>query len=393
MNRSWIELDGEALLHNLKIIKERLDPGTKMMAVVKANGYGCGICRVATFLEAHGIRHFAVATIEEAIELRKAGISSPVLVLGGTAIEYVRELIELRITQALVTIEYAEELNKAAEAYAAREGLCPEKAKVLVHMAIDTGMHRIGAGADQADEIAKIYRLPYLDVKGCFTHLCAADSNNEDDVNFTKGQIAKYFAVVEALKAKGIDLGLTHIQNSYSCFNYTPQPCDYARPGILMYGALSSRRDYLCEDPGFMPVLSLKVRISSVREINEGETVGYGRTYKAESKRKIATVGIGYGDGIPRNLSGGKLEGLVKGMRIRGTGRVCMDQTMFDVTDVPGVKAGDIVTLIGKDGDEEIRVEEVAEAAGTITNEFLCRLGRRIENLGFTKAGDPDFYF
>ncbi len=376
MNRAWIELDKNALKENIEKIQSRLAPGCRIMAVMKAEAYGHGAVQTANFLEKNGVRDFCTATFDEAMQLRLSGVEGQILVLGYTDPGKAGEMADYGITQAVTCLEYAKQLDDAV-AILAENGK-----KVPVHIAVDSGMHRIGILYNEVGEMEEVYKLPNLKVTGIFSHLCAADSDSEKDRDFTKMQIERYFGAIDALRARGIDVKGTHLQNSYACVNYTPQPCDYARLGILMFGARSSETDWLDSDPGIRPVLSLRTKVTSVRSIGEGESVGYGCAFMADRPMRIASIGIGYADGIPRALGNGKMRVILHGQYAQGIGRICMDQMMIDISSIPDVRVGDTVTLIGTDGACGIRVEELAENAGTITNEILSRLGSRLERAG-----------
>ena len=386
MNRTWIELDSAALKHNLEELSSEFGPNTGIMGVVKANGYGHGAAQIASKLSEFGVDHFCVAALSEGIELRKAGIGGTIIVLGYTAPAFIMDAYRYGITQTLVSLEYAKQLDEVFGEMI--EATMPENkdAKLLANMAIDTGMHRIGVAKDDYDAMAQIYQLKHIQVTGMFTHLPVADTGEPQHVDFTKGQIEAFFKAKEELKKRGIDPGYCHCQNSFGSVNYSPLPeADYARFGILMYGAQQVYEDYSKRPLHLEPVMTLKAHIASVREIAPGETVGYGRTFTAERPTKIATVCIGYADGVPRNLSGGKLRAIVNGQYCQGAGRICMDQLMLDVTDIPDVKMGDVAILLGKDGDKALYAEDWARDAGTITNELYTRLSPRIENNGFVK--------
>lgn len=385
MNRAWIELDEQALLKNIAAVQDLLQKDCSIMAVVKADAYGHGACQVANCLERHGIRAFAVATLDEAIALRKGGVTGQILILGYTAPDQVMELLQYQITQTIVSPDYAEQLNRCCEAVCGAS-LPEHRVRLDVHVALDTGMHRIGIDAEDLDAVERIYRYEALHVTGVFSHLCVADSDEPDQVSFTRRQIEAYQTALHRLRARGIDVQGTHLLNSYGCINYPQVDADFARLGLLMFGVRSMTDDYLAQPLPMEPVMTLRAHITSVRTIAPGETVGYGRTYCASAPTRIATVAIGYADGISRNLSG-KLRGAVHGRYVPQVGRICMDQLMLDVTDVPDTRTGDIVTLIGRDGPCVIRAEELAEKSGTITNELLSRLGGRLENHGFVKAG------
>lgn len=365
--RAWVEINLEALRHNIKVLKGSLPKRCKIMAVVKANAYGHGDVEISTELNKVGIRHFAVATVSEGIHLRKNGIKGEILVLGYTPPEELESLVHYGLSQTILGKNYAEVLDKT--------GL-----KIKVHVKLDTGMHRLGMDCQDTEEIERIYSYKNLVFKGIFTHLCSADILEKEEVRFTDRQIKLFFKTVSDLRSKGIDVGKVHAQSSYGVLNYPELPCDYARIGIAMYGILSSHADTLVR-PDLFPVLSVKAKIMLVREVGANESVGYGRTYKASKNMRIAIVSIGYADGIPRNLSSQNGYVLVKSKKAPIIGRICMDQFTVDISEIEGVRPNDVVTVIGRDGHEEIRCEDFAVKSGTISNEILSRLGNRLEYL------------
>ncbi len=385
MNRIWIELDAEALRHNVEECRKRIAPETKVMGIVKANAYGHGAVQVASKLYEFGVDFFGVATLDEGIELRNAGIGGSILVLGYTAPSCAGELYKYDLIQTLVDLDYAKQLDECF-GQAVKASLPRAKApRLKCHIAVDTGMHRIGFMIDRFEDMKEAYGLENLDVCGLFSHLCVSSSPVEDNVKFTHLQIERFFDIKKRLEEAGIDPGTTSLQNSFATVNYPKQPADYARYGILMYGMRSNYKDYLSQPVDLRPVMTLKTHIECVREIAPGETVGYGRTFKAERPTKIATCTCGYADGIPRTLSGGKLRAIVNGHYVYGVGRICMDQLMLDVTDVPDVRTGDVAILIGSDGEKRIAIEDWTEPAGSISNAILSCLSSRVENMGFVK--------
>lgn len=363
-DRAWRETDLEALAHNAWQIREALAPECDLMAVVKAEAYGHGAVAVARQLRKERVKAFAVASLEEGISLRRHGIFGEILVLGYTAPDQARQLRRWRLTQAVVDAAYGEAL--------AEQGV-----RLKVHLALDTGMHRLGIPAGDHEAIARMYRLPWLKITGTFSHLCVADSPAPGDKGYTSRQLNLFYEALRWMTDQGYPPGETHIQSSYGIWNLPPQPCTWARPGIALYGVGSddtpTRRQL-----ELRPVLSLRARVASVRGLEPGQGAGYGLAFRPDTPRLLATVTIGYADGLPRCLPqrGGQV--LIRGVRCPMVGRVCMDQLLVDVTAVPQVVPGDVVTLIGRDGDGEIRAEEVAAWCGTITNELLSRLGHRL---------------
>ena len=250
-----------------------------------------------------------------------------------------------------------------------------------VHIAIDTGMHRLGMPCGHTEEICGIFQMENLFVDGLFTHLSASDSMEPAERQFTQRQAKAFYGLVDELKRRGIRCPKLHLQASYGVLNYPELAGDHARVGIALYGVLSTGADTDALDQKLMPVLSLKARVASVRTIDTGESAGYGLDFAAPCSMRIAALSIGYADGLPRQLSGGVGSALIAGQRAPIVGRVCMDQVLVDVSAIPGVRAGETAVLIGRSGGEEITAGDLAEQAGTITNEILSRLGARLERI------------
>lgn len=374
MNRAWIELDKNALTHNIRRYQSLLPAGCQIMGVVKADAYGHGANIVASHLSTLGVRHFATATLDEAVRLRKAGISGEILILGYSDPESFPLLAAYDLTQTATCPAHGAELEKFGREHGVR---------LKVHIAVDTGMHRIGFLPEDLDEIRRLYASDALHVTGIYSHLCVADTEEAEQVVFSRGQADKFRQTVDALRSRGVEPGTVHLLSSYAAINYPEYAYDYARLGILMFGVKSDPADYLREDLQPMPVMTLKAHITSVRDIGPGETVSYGRIFRAERPTKVASVAIGYADGIPRCLSGGKLRAIVHGQYAQGIGRICMDQLMLDVTGIGGVQVGDEAVFIGRSGDRVIYAEELAQNSGSITNELFSRLGARLEGRGF----------
>jgi len=363
--RACLEIDLNNLEHNVRALKSAMPDKCELMAVVKAEAYGHGTYEIATHLNRTGVKAFAAATIDEGIRLRRYGISGEILILGYTAPERAKELRKYDLTQTLIDYEYSLLLD--------RQGY-----NVKAHIKIDTGMHRLGFDAEDAENISAVFSLKHIKVCGIFTHLCAADSVDEKDVRYTKMQIDSFYRLLESIKEKGISIPKIHIQSSYGLLNYPELNCDYVRAGVALYGVLSSPRDKTKLQLDLRPVLSLKSRVIQLRRVKNGDCVGYNRSFKAERDSLIAILPIGYADGYPRNLSCGKGYVLINGHRAPVVGKVCMDLMAVDVTDCPNVTIGSIATLIGRDGDEEITAPMLAENAESITNELLSRMGRRL---------------
>ena len=364
-DRAWIELDQDSLRHNVNEFRNAMRPGCELMAVMKAEAYGHGMYEAAVCVSRMGVNAFAVASVEEGIRLRRFGISGEILILGYTDPERAKELCGYDLTQTLIDYPYARLLNQQHKA-------------VKVHVKVDTGMHRLGFGKGEADRIAHVFSMKYLKVCGIYTHLCAADSLEAEDVRFTKQQIGSFYGLLEKLKERGIAIPKVHIQSSYGFLNYPELPCDYVRAGIALYGVLSAPGDRTRLELDLRPVLSLKSKVVLIRKIRTGESVGYGRAFTAERDSRIAVLPLGYGDGLPRNLSCGRTQAVIRGQRVPVIGRICMDQLMVDITDAHGIFVGDTATFIGWDGSLEAAAPDLADQGGTITNELLSRLGGRL---------------
>ncbi|MCI9604379.1 MAG: serine racemase VanT catalytic subunit [Ruminococcus sp.] len=363
--RAWIELDLANLRHNAETLKKAMQPGCELMAVLKAQAYGHGMYETAVTLARMGVRAFAVATIEEGIRLRRYGISGEILILGYTHPERAGELAGYDLTQTLIGYQYARLLNR-------------QRRPVKVHIKVDTGMHRLGFDKEDAEKIVRVCSMRNLNIQGIYTHLCAADSLKQEDVGFTEGQIGSFYELLGMLEEKGISIPKVHIQSSYGLLNYPELSCDYVRAGIALYGVYSSPGAQTRLDLDLRPVLSLKSRVVLIRHIEKGESVGYGRAFTAHRESRIAVLPAGYGDGLPRNLSAGRLKAVIRGQSAPVVGRICMDQLMVDITGIEGVCVGDTATLIGRDNKLQVRAEDLAERGESITNELLSRMGERL---------------
>ncbi len=366
-DRAFVEIDLENLDNNIEEIEKILQPKTKIMAVVKANAYGHDISIISKHLQDKGILDFAVATVEEGIKLRKNGIKGNILILGYTDFKNLHYVIEYDLIQTIVDYNYSKIIENMTF-----------NGKIKAHIKINTGMNRIGEKPENIDKIIAIFENKNLDVIGVFGHLSACDSNSEDDVEYTRKKIALFQNCVAVLKSKGYDFK-AHLQSSYGLLNYNELNLDYARIGIIMYGIDNSKDSYSKIKLNLKPVLTLKARITSIREIAKNDSVGYGRVYIAKEKRIIASVSIGYADGLPRNLQGKGAFVKINDDYAPIIGRICMDQIMIDITDIKNVKVGDFVVLIGE--EEKISAVAMAFKIDTITNELLSRLGDRLPRI------------
>lgn len=362
--RAWREVDLEAVAHNAACLQKRMGPGCRLMAVVKADAYGHGAGPMARYLERRGVAAFAVACLAEGISLRRRGVRGLILILGYTPPEAAEELARWRLTQCVADEAHGRALSAAG-------------VPLEAHLALDTGMHRLGIPAEDHEAIARTWMLPNLRFTGTFSHLCVSDSASPEDQAFTQSQLDRFYGAVARMAAAGLNPGVVHIQASYGILNLPPQPCAWARAGIALYGVYSREEDRPTVDP-LRPALSLRARVAALRTVPAGEGAGYGLAFRAGEDTQLAVVTVGYADGLPRMLAQAGGEILIRGVRCPMAGRMCMDQLLVDVTGVPQTVPGDVVTLIGRDGGAEIRAEEVAARCGTITNELLSRLGARL---------------
>ncbi len=369
LKRAWAEISLDAIEHNYTAYKNAIGGDKEIMCVVKADCYGHCDKAIAPFLEKElGVKRFAVSNIEEARRVRESGVMGDILILGYTPPEVAKELCELNIIQAITEPSYAKELCR----------FIPDGKKLSVHIAIDTGMTRIGLHCDSIDDIVsgilEISSLQKLAAQGIFTHLSVADSDDEGDIEYTKAQISRLMDVKASLIEKGVKMPCVHYLNSAGGIYHDGSGSDLARLGIILYGLMPNASLPLPFSPE--PALTLKARVAQVKGIKKGEFVSYGRTFMADADMELATVAIGYADGYPRALSG-KGELLINGKRAKIIGRVCMDQLMCDVTGLDA-KAGDVVTLIGSDGDEKITADEIASLCNTIGYEIVCGISKRV---------------
>lgn len=371
LKRAWAEVSLPQLIKNYNIIKSLNSPDTDVMAVVKADAYGHGDEHIIRCLaDDCGVRYFAVSNLDEAIAVRSFCPEADILILGYTPPEYAHEISVYNIIQGVVSAEYAESLAKNT----------PEP--IRCHVKIDTGMGRIGLKYDKpedcAAEILHIMKIEKIAVEGIYTHFAAADSDDPDNIAYTNKQEKFILDTNEILIKQGIKLPHVHFMNSAAtCYRNSPKST-LSRAGIILYGL---HPDISLDIPkGLEPVMELKAVISQVKTVDSGVCISYGRTFVTDKKTRIATVTIGYADGYSRQLSS-KGEILVHGKRCRIVGRVCMDQLMIDVSNVPEAKSGDIVTLIGRDGDDIITADELASIYGTIGYEVVCGISKRVPRI------------
>jgi len=370
-------IDLDAFWYNISEIRRNISSDTMIMGVIKANGYGHGALKLADTLVEAGSEWLGVASVDEGIELRHHGIKLPILVLGFTPWQQYRELITYNITPTIFSYEMADEMNKIAR----------EASVVLdVHIKVDTGMGRIGFKSDDAiAQILKVKSLENLNMQGIFTHFACSDLKDKTSAHL---QLSKFHQVIAGLKEKGIDIPIKHCSNSGAIIDMPEANMDMVRPGISLYGLYPSD-EVNHQRVQLKPVMEIKSHIIFIKELKEGSAIGYGSTFVTKRKTLVATIPAGYGDGYPRSLSNrGRV--LVKGHSVPIIGRVCMDQLMVDITDFDDVFLGDEVTLIGRDGDERISVEEVAHMAGSFNYEFICDVGRRVPRVYYKEQKKTD---
>lgn len=359
------EIDLDAVDFNIKSIIKRVGGRAKIIGTVKADAYGHGAVEVSKVLEENGIDMFSVAMIDEGINLRNNGIKAPILVLGLTPPEYVKEAVEYDLIQTVSDYNTAEAISKAAKELSK---------KAVIHIKIDTGMGRIGFRPEKEsfDEIENISKLENIEINGIFTHFCTSD---EKDKTFTYVQKEKFVYAVKELEKRGINIPLKHASASAGLMDFDDLFFNAVRPGIILYGYYPSD-DVMKDRLPIKPVMSLKSNVMYIKDIENGDTIGYGRTYMANEKRTIATIPAGYADGYNRLLSN-KGCVLVNGKRAQLKGRICMDQCMADITGI-NAKQWDEVVLMGKQGNEEITADEIANEIGTISYEVLCMVSKRV---------------
>ncbi len=361
-HRAWAEVDLSRLAHNLKEIRRRIGSRVEVIAVVKANAYGHGAVPVSQELQRLGVKTFAVASPQEAIELREGGITGKVLVLGCTFPFDAEAIIESKATVALSDPIIAAVFSKAAQW---------AETRIPVHLKVDTGMGRLGVHSEEAVEFARqISEMPGLSLEGILTHF----PSSHDDPQFTREQIALFNRVCSDIERQGIRISYKHTANTGALLNHPDSHFTAVRPGLALYGYGTD------SSQSFKPLLSLRSRVGLVKRLRRGETVGYGRTYRTRKEMLGAAVTIGYADGLSRALSN-RGEVLVRGKRCRILGRISMDHTMIDVTDLArekGVELADEVVVYGEQGGGRIAIEEVAARLHTVTYEVLCSIGRRV---------------
>ena len=373
--RTWAEVDLDAIAHNMREIRKITDKNAQIMAVVKADAYGHGFLETAKTLLDNGADRLAVAVLQEGKQLRSRGVDVPILILGASSPDDAEDLINFEITPNVFDLEFAKALSYEAE----------KKEKVTkVHIKLDTGMTRIGFVADDGDnskiidEILQVSKLPYIEIEGIFSHFSTSD---EFDREYTLMKFMRFMSVVNALEERGLHIPIRHICNSAGIMMYPEMHLDMVRPGVILYGMYpsdevdKSRLDLI-------PAMTLKSRITLVKEVESGRGVSYGKEYITDRNTKIATVPIGYADGYLRRIAE-KGCMMVNGEKAPIIGRICMDQCMIDVTNVHNIDKGDEAIIFGREG---ITIDTLAEWLETINYEVACVIGKRIPRI-YTKNG------
>lgn len=366
--RTWAEVSLPNIVHNMKAIRASVPEGTKYLGVVKANAYGHGAVQVASALEKNGADYLAVACLDEALELRNAGISLPILILGVTQAEDVPVLIENKITQAVANIDSAVGYSKEAE----RIGK-----KLKVHVKVDTGMSRLGFLCDEkniarsSEDVKRVCALSYLDVEGIFTHFAVSDEPDNTSIDYTKMQFKRFMTIIAETEKSGFKFAIRHCSATGGTLFYPEYALDMVRPGLLLYGYGDEKGKL-----GLKPGMSLKTRVTAVKDYPTGTKISYGGTYTTERDTRMGVIPIGYADGLFRSLSN-RASFIINGHRVFQRGRICMDMCMIDLTDIPDAGVGDVVEIFG----EEASLDELSKIAGTIPYELLCAVSRRVPRI------------
>ncbi len=370
MRSAWAEINLINLEHNLRSIRAKVGFDKEIIAVVKADAYGHGSVKVAKTLKENGVTTFAVSSIEEALTLREGGIKDTIVLFCLVPDICADIIIEQDLVPMVSNYSSAKAYSDAAESAGTT---------VSGYVAIDTGMGRIGLLTDEADaessveEIKKINRLPAFNIRGIFSHFSCADC---EDQSFSAIQLDSYNKFTEKLKAEGIEGEMNSFANSAAILELPDAYYQAVRPGIILYGAYPSGEVHR-ENLSLLPVMSVKARVAYLKNVSEGFSVSYGRTFVTERPSTIATVTVGYADGLPRRYSGSGYV-LINGRKAPIVGNICMDQCMIDVTDIEGIKVGDEVVIMGSEGSHSITSDDIAAASGTINYEILCGFGKRL---------------
>lgn len=361
----WVEINLDHLAHNMREVRRLTKPGAKCTAVIKADGYGHGATEIAATLLENGADRFAVATLSEAVQLKKRFPEVETLVLGYTPNHLLEVVLENNLIQTFYTLEQVSRYSELA---------VRTNKKAKIHIKIDTGMHRIGmkADAETVGEIVQMAKLPNIEIEGIFTHFATAD---DADKHYTHGQVARFNQLMAMLKAEGVNIPMQHVSNSAAIIDLPELNYDMVRAGIMLYGLYPSN-EVIKANVELKQVMSLRAMISHVKTLGPNEGISYGLTYKTKGQEKIASIPLGYADGFTRMYSG-KAKALLRGHKVDVVGRICMDQCMLNVTGL-ACEQGDVVTLFGEDHGASISIDEVAAYIGTINYEVVCMIDKRV---------------
>lgn len=371
----WLEINLDAIAHNVRIIKQVVGKNTQIIAVVKANAYGHGAVEVSETLLENGVTMLGVGVIEEGIVLREAGIKAPILICGLTMNDQIEPLVMYNLTATVCKLKTIQTLSRIAS---------KNKKRVRVHIKIDTGMGRLGIpSTDTLNFVKKINQMKNIEIEGIFTHFAAT---NEEDRNYTRKQFEKYKKALLELERERINIPLKHVANSAAILNSSSFHLDAVRPGIIIYGLFpwpETKRTVQLR-----PTAEFKTKIVFLKEVPAGKSIGYGRTYSTTKPTRVATLPVGYADGYSWLLSNNG-EVLVRGERAPIIGKICMDLCMIDVTHIGGVQIGDEVVLWGKQGSRMVSVQEIAQKTGNIVYEVICMVDKKRVPKVFIKNGKP----
>jgi alanine racemase len=371
--RAWVEIDLAALAHNVRQIRGLLAPNTQIMAVVKADAYGHGSIDIARTMIAEGVEWLAVATVTEGIELRQAGIVAPILILGGVNSDVqVEAIVTWGLQPTICTIDQAILISKAISK------LQPSS-PLSVQLKLDTGMSRLGANWQQAVTFfEQVVQLPYLEISGLYSHLATAD---EIDPTVLELQVDRFGQATTAISTAGYSLPMLHLANSAGILVSDRLHYQLVRPGLILYGLCPAH--HLQSKIDLQPVLSVRARVNQIKDIAAGTGVSYGYRFIADRDIRLAVVDIGYADGIPRRLSN-RMQGIIRGQLVPQIGSITMDRIMLDVTQIPDLQVGEIVTILGRDGDVQITADDWANELGTISWEILCGFKGRLPRVSIS---------
>lgn len=377
---AWVEVDLDKIIDNIREIRKITDKKAEITAVIKANAYGHGSCILAPLLEKNGADRFAVAELDEAIELRRNGIIKPILVLGTILPDQAEEAVLYGIDITIFDYEIAKAFSDEA---------MKQHRNIRVHIKIDSGMGRIGYKPTQESitEIIKISRLPNIIMEGIFTHFATADCKNK---NYTNMQYQQFKYICDELIKEGVNINTHHCANSATIIDLPQYHWDMVRAGIILYGLAPSNEVDISKTK-LKPAMSFKCKIMHIKKIHANDSISYGRKFIADKDCLIATLPVGYADGYTRMLSGKNVQVLINGKRANIVGNICMDQCMVDITDIPEARVGDEVVLFGTQKNEQILSDELAEKLNTINYEIVCMMARRLPRI-YIKDNKITFY-